>query len=490
MIGQYLPEFAEKFPHKPAVKADGVQVTYGEFYENVKKLQYHMQKKTGTDKGRKVAIFIGNKPAFLEVFLAAASLGWMGVPVDPKWTAGELADILAELQPDLAVFEKEPPPGFPFPSLVYAEVMLTEKSGLHWISHDDWERDFYIGYTSGSSGRPKGYIRNHRSWLESFRVAEEVFSISRDDGFFAPGPFCHSLSLFAAVHALHLGATVYIMESFAAEKAVDLIKKEPITLIYAVPTMIYAIVRECEKRGEQIGSLQKMIVTGAKWETEQKERAKLFFPNVSRYEFYGASELSFITYIDEKGFAENPKSIGRPFPGVDIRIVNDKGECLPPEKTGEVYVKSGMIFTGYYNRPELTEEVFHGGYVTVGDIGFVDEKGYLTLAGRKKNMIISGGLNIYPEEVEEVLRNHPAVKEAVVLGIPDPYWGERLTAFIEWEAEEEPGSLEVHCRRELPAYKCPKEYITVDRFPMTASGKVARNEFQKLVMEKRQAVER
>ena len=189
MIGQYLPEFAEKFPHKPAVKADGVQVTYGEFYENVKKLQYHMQKKTGTDKGRKVAIFIGNKPAFLEVFLAAASLGWMGVPVDPKWTAGELADILAELQPDLAVFEKEPPPGFPFPSLVYAEVMLTEKSGLHWISHDDWERDFYIGYTSGSSGRPKGYIRNHRSWLESFRVAEEVFSISRDDGFFAPGPF-------------------------------------------------------------------------------------------------------------------------------------------------------------------------------------------------------------------------------------------------------------------------------------------------------------
>lgn len=485
MIGEHLPAFAKYCPDKIAIKTEGLQITYAQVYENIKKLQFRMQQVAGAEKGKKVAIFIGNTPAFLEVFFAAATLGWIGIPIDPKWTDKELQRILAEIQPNLAVFQKNAR-DLPVPSLIYDEVMEAGPISS-WVSHPDAEQNFYIGFTSGSSGRQKGYTRNHRSWLESFRAAEEAFNITAEDCFFAPGPFCHSLSLFAAVHALHIGATVYITERFDAGKAADILKNEPITLIYAVPTMIYAITNVCKKANEQIRTLQKVIVSGSKWEAEQKKLTKEVFPSAERFEFYGASELSFISYVNEKVFAENPKSIGIPFPGVNIRIVNAKGESLPSGAVGEVFVKSDFVFSGYVNAPELNDEVFNGDYVTVGDIGYIDENGYLLLAGRKKNMIISGGLNIYPEEVEEVLKNHPFVKEAVVAGISDPYWGEKLTAFIEWEGKADTDSLDAYCRTELPAYKCPKEYIAVESFPMTASGKVARNEFHQTI-EKRMAV--
>lgn len=486
MIGQNLPELATQFPDKIAIKTEDHEVTYAAFYENTKKLQYHMRKIVGTEKSKKVAIFIGNTPSFLEVFFATVTLGWIGIPMDPKWSDTELETILAELQPDLAVFQKRPKEHASFPCLAYEQVIHSlEKSETPWDVDND--QDFYIGYTSGSSGRQKGYIRNHRSWLESFAAAEKAFSMTKEDYFFSPGPFCHSLSLFAAVHALHLGASVYISEFFDAEKATAALQSEAITIIYAVPTMLYAISNEFNKRNIKNEHLQKIIISGSKWEAQQKDQIKSYFPNAERLEFYGASELSFITYVDEKGFKENPKSIGIPFPGVDIRIADGKGLFLPTGKVGQVFVKSDLVFSGYINQPEATEEMFFDDYATVGDMGFFDKNGYLTLVGRKKNMIISGGLNIFPEEVEGVIRRHPSIEEVVVLGIPDEYWGEKLTAYIQWVKDEEDNALQQHCLRELPAYKCPKEYITVEHFPMTASGKIARKDFQRLV-EKRQVV--
>lgn len=484
MIGKNLPVLATQFPNKIAIKTEENEVTYAEFYENIKKLQHHMQEKAGTGKAKKVAIFIGNTPSFLEVFFASVTLGWIGIPIDPKWSDSELETILAELKPDLAFFQKNPNEYTSFPCLTYDRVIQSsEKGEIQWCV--DIEVDFYIGYTSGSSGRQKGYIRNHRSWLESFAAAEKAFSITKEDYFLAPGPFSHSLSLFAAVHALHIGASLYISESFAADKTTAALQSEPISLIYAVPTMLYAIVDEFNQRKFKNDHLQKIIISGSKWEAHQKNQVRSFFPNAERLEFYGASELSFITYVDEKGFKEHPKSIGIPFPGVDIRIVNENGGVLPTGEIGQVFVKSELIFSGYINQPEAYKEMFFGDYATVGDIGFFDKNGYLTLIGRKKNMIISGGLNIYPEEVEKVIRKHPAVEEVVVLGLRDEYWGEKLTAFVRWAKGEHTSALQQHCRYQLPAYKCPKNYITVDHFPMTASGKIARNDFQRSV-EKRQ----
>lgn len=486
MIGQNIPVLATQFPDKIAIKTEANEVTYAELYENIKKLQYHMQEKAGTGKGKKVAIFIGNTPSFLEVFFASVTLGWIGIPIDPKWSDSELKTILAEVKPELAVFQKRPKEYASFPCLAYEQAIRSlKKSGTEWVVNND--QDFYIGYTSGSSGRQKGYIRNHRSWLESFAAAEEAFSITNEDYFFAPGPFCHSLSLFAAVHALHIGASLYISEFFAAEKATAALQSEPISLFYAVPTMLYAIVDEFSQRKFKNDHLQKIIISGSKWEPQQKNQVRSFFPNAERLEFYGASELSFITYVDEKGFKENPKSIGIPFPEVDIRIVDGKGQFLPTGEVGQVFVKSDLVFSGYINQPEATEEMFFGDYATVGDIGFFDNNGYLTLVGRKKNMIISGGINIFPEEVEGVIRRHPSVAEVVVLGVPDEYWGEKLTAFIQWAKGADVSTLEHHCRLGLPAYKCPKDYITVDDFPMTASGKIARKDFQRFV-EKRMVV--
>jgi long-chain acyl-CoA synthetase len=331
---------------------------------------------------------------------------------------------------------------------------------------------FYIGFTSGSTGTPKGFQRHQRSWIDSFTGCNEAFQLSSKDIYCAPGPLCHSLSLFAAVYAIHIGASLVLSEKFEAQLLLDSIVKAEVSVLFVVPTMLQGFLHA--ESAIQIPSVTKILSSGAKWNPSMKKRVQRLFPNSERIEYYGASETSFISYLDEKGSLLKPSSVGKAFPGIEVTIKDRNGENLLSGEVGLLHVKSSMIFSGYLHEPldQLLEEI------TVGDLAYIDEQGFITLVGREKNMIISGGLNIYPEEIEQHLKSIEAIEEVVVAGLVDDYWGEKVIAFIKWKQDHFEGkqSLTDYCRKGLASYKCPKAFYSVDHIPYTISGKVARNE--------------
>jgi long-chain acyl-CoA synthetase len=478
IIGTTIKDRAQTTPNKRAIITTNEEISYGELYKRILLIQQNLIQILGKEKEKKIAIFIGNETSFLETFFAAITLGWIAVPIDPKWSVRELQMILDECRPDLVVYSQ----AFEHQS-IHFKIPAINVNALKQENHiveiewaDNEEQIFYIGYTSGSTGKPKGFMRHHRSWLESFKGAEIAFDLSCEDSFYAPGPLCHSLSLFAAVHAIHMGVTFYLTENFQPAHALELLENEPITVLYAVPTMLYALANEYRKHNKQNDRLNKILSSGAKWPAEQKQLVKSVFVRAKRYEFYGASELSFVTYLDEEGNRKRPESVGIPFPNVEIFILREDGTEADVGEIGTLYVKSNLVFSGYVNEHEALQEVFCGDLATVGDLAFWDEEGYITLVGRKKNMIISGGLNIYPEEVEAHIRKHPDVHEAAVIGVKDQYWGEKLVALIQWKegAGRSVADLKDYCRKHLASYKCPREFYEVTQMPLTSSGKIAR----------------
>jgi long-chain acyl-CoA synthetase len=485
IIGTTIENTARTMPNKRAIITKNEEISYSELYNRILCIQQNMIQMLGRDQEKKIAIFIGNESSFLETFFATITLGWIAVPIDPKWSLRELQIIMDECRPDLVVYSQEfeqQTAHFEIPA-VTINALKHENHNVELEWADKVEQIFYIGYTSGSTGKPKGFMRHHRSWLESFCGAEKAFDLSCEDSIYAPGPLCHSLSLFAAVHAIHLGASFYLTENFHPAYAMELLENEPITVLYAVPTMLYALIDEYRKHNKQNAQLKKILSSGAKWPAEQKQFIKSVFVHAKRYEFYGASELSFVTYLDEEGNKKRPESVGIPFPNVEIFIRREDGTEADVGEIGTLYVKSNLVFSGYVNESEELQDVFCGDLATVGDLAFRDEEGYITLVGRKKNMIISGGLNIYPEEVEAFLRKHPDVYEAAVIGVKDEYWGEKLVALIQWK-EGAIGSvtdLKEYCRKHLASYKCPREFYEVTQLPLTSSGKIAREKAAQII---------
>ncbi|MDQ0339331.1 acyl-CoA synthetase (AMP-forming)/AMP-acid ligase II [Caldalkalibacillus uzonensis] len=260
----------------------------------------------------------------------------------------------------------------------------------------------------------------------------------------------------------------------------------PVSVLFIVPTMAAAIMQELEHREEvpTAHHLQKIISSGAKWQAVDKRKLGTFFPHTGLYEFYGASELSFVSVLSPQDQLSRGASVGRPFYGVEISIRNQDGQEVAPGEVGQVYVKSDMFFSGYVHDQQATQEVLQGEWATVGDVGTVDEDGYLYLVGRAKNMIISGGLNVYPEEVERVLKQLPCIEEAAVIGVPDDYWGEKVAAVVKFRTGErlEQEEIRQYVRQYLARYKCPREIIEVSTFPYTSSGKIARRKLQEMIL--------
>lgn len=206
----------------------------------------------------------------------------------------------------------------------------------------------------------------------------------------------------------------------------------------------------------------------------------MLFPNADIIEFYGASELSFVSYLLDSDHETKGHTVGRPFPKVQTKIIKEDGAEARQGEVGLLSVKSPWVFNGYLNLPEESKQVIHNGWATVGDLAFMDEDGYYTIVGRKHNMIISGGLNVYPEEVENVIVQFSGIMEAAVIGLPDSYWGEKVIAVVSVK-ENSPmheDRLLNYCKKFLPNYKCPKQLVVVKEFPYTSSGKIARSELK------------
>ncbi|MCO4852520.1 AMP-binding protein [Bacillus vallismortis] len=494
-IADQIKSFAIISPDKTAIQTKKRKLTYQELDLSTNKVA-HALLDQNRSKGCKLAIIMDNSIEFLQVFVGAAKAGWSAVPLDPKWSSREVELVLEECAPELIVTEeayrgklKTTIHRFHVQTIEIdrgQEIKTSDKTLDNWTSDfpntyplDACQEDILlIGFTSGTTGKPKGYLRSHLTWFESFYATNDEFNIGYHDRIIAPGPLVHSLSLYAAIHTLFIGAEFYLMEKFEAGAFLDLLITESNLVVYMVPTMVQAVIEEQKKQNRTIYAPKAIISSGAKWSQESKLEVANYLYTTNIYEFYGSSEASFITVLNPEGNKSKPDSVGRAFRHVEISIRNKDGYEVESGDIGKIFIKSNMIFSGYFKMDEESKRVMHGEWLETGDYAKRDEDNFIFIVGRAKNMIISGGLNIYPEEIERVLNGLDEIDEAVIVGCPDQYWGEKPVAFIKWKAKQTLTLQEVkdYCSRYLASFKKPREMISVDSFPYTSSGKIARTQ--------------
>lgn len=427
----------------------------------------------------KVALVLPQSPAQALFFLACARAGREAQILDASWPTALRDDVLQRLAPDL-VLGTAPPATITFADPHDIAALRTALEGPNaTLTEADADALFYCGLTSGSTGAPRAYRRTHRSWLESFRADRLEFGIRADDVVLAPGSLTHSLFVYALAHGLHVGATVVMCTRFHPPDVLRLARHHRASVLYSVPSQAQLLADSARLRGEPpLGSLQWLLVTGAKWFSRDDPALRRLFPGARFVEFYGASETSFITLArDDERVPQG--SVGRAFDGVRITIRDEAHRALATGKAGRVFIESGMLFHSYAGAMDDAIERA-GDAICVGDVGYLDDDGFLFLTGRAKRMIVTAGKNLYPEEVEAVLRRHPAIAEAAVIGVADALRGERLVALVNLRAgalAPTRRDLIAFARTHLPLYKVPRRYARIAGWPYTHSAK---SDFQAL----------
>ena len=328
---------------------------------------------------------------------------------------------------------------------------------------------FYIGFTSGSTGMPKGFRRHHQSWTESLRICLDTFGADAASCVLAPGRFSHSLFLFGMVLGLWSGAGVVVQDRFSASRMVDTLRSGRTPCLVAVPSQLLVLLELASRRHvAPIDGLRLILISGARWMRERTPDLQALFPQARIVEFYGASETSFMAWMDADAHAP-AQAVGRPFANVDIDIRQPQ----PPLGTGQIFVRSHMLFMDYVGiEPDHTAAVRDGDWLSVRDMGYVDATGLLCLVGRENRMLVTQGKNLFPEEVEAVLMAHPEVVNVSVQGVPDAIRGQQVVAMLQLNPSTmTTADLTRLCRARLEGYKVPKRFMVCSDWPMTASGK-------------------
>ena len=338
-------------------------------------------------------------------------------------------------------------------------------------------------YTSGTTGKPKGVIRSHESHIAYYLHNAIDFDFNEHDVCLNVMPLCHINSIFFTFTFLYIGGSAYIHPalSFKPEEILEIIEREKITFISLIPTHYNLILNAPEEdKQRDVSSIRKLLCSSAPGRKSMKQAVMKFFPGVKLYEAYGSTEGGMVTILKPEYQMTKLGSIGFECIGTDIiKILDADGNEVPVGEIGELYSRGPMLFDEYYKLPEKTAESFKGGLFSAGDMARRDEDGYYYLVDRKKNMIITGGENVYPSEVEEIVGSHECVFDCAVIGLPDDKWGERVTAVV----IKKPGLTEKDvtkeelidcCKDRIAGYKRPKEviFIEADEMPRTGTGKI------------------
>lgn len=461
-VGQSLDAFAEDRPDQIALKCGSDQWSWQALLVAIEPVEAAIC--GGTDRGGRVALLLGDPAALLISFFACARTGRIAMVLDPDWPAGQRSDVLVDAAPDLIIDRQ-----------AYAQAgegkpktQVRSRTGGTAPLADD---PFYCGFTSGSTGRPKGYLRNHGSWLRSFDLSDREFAIPPRERIVVAGQLTHSLHLYGAVCGLERGHEVVLTPRFDPRTLLcNLSQGTHGSALYATPTQLHFLAEAVERKGP-LDAVRHVLSSGAKWQDKDRERLGGLFPNAQLIEFYGASETSFIT-VSCGGEAVPPGSVGRPPSEVRIAI-GDPERPAEPGTPGAIWVKSGLLFSGYLCGDDPRTR-WKDGWLTFGDEGYLDAHGYLFLTGRSNRMIVTSGLNVYPEEIETVLMAHPAVAGAVVTGLQDPVRGARLEAAVQLErpVANARDVLLAHCRQRLEIAKLPRRIHIFEQLPQTPGGKL------------------
>lgn len=412
----------------------------------------------------------------LATSLALMMAGWAVGVLDPGWTDVERHGAIGQLSPDLLVGARED--GWVECGVIGGAPVSRRTCGAVGGGAPPTpapEDVFYVGFTSGSSGVPKAFARSHESWWRSFVGLDE--RVALDAGaVLVPGPLSSSHFLFGALHGLHAGALVEVLSSSGGSVArimERLARDEPVAAMYVVPTMLQQLAEALP--GPPTTQPRIIFCAGARLDQATRDAVAVSLPTSTIVEYYGASELSFVA-IRIDGDDTPTGSVGRAFPGVDITIRDAHGQRCDVGAAGRIFVRSPLVFSGYRGVVPAGGAEQRGHEWSVGDVGHVDKHGFLYVAGRGSSLIITGGANVQPEEVEQVLAAAPGVTGCAVVGVDDARWGQVLVAAI----TTRDGTLRrADLRRvvgaRLARHKRPRRYIVLDALPLGRTGKIDRD---------------
>ena len=501
-IATMLRESAEINPDKPLCHINDLSFSYAQVDEISGRVAAALLA-TGLQRGDKVALQLPNLPQFLFTYFGLMKAGLVMVPLNPLLRAPEVAYHLQDSEATVLItfetFAEEAVKGASQLEGITTYVVnlpgndVRPEGTKHFdeLYFADDTRDIVptggdetavLLYTSGTTGKPKGAELTHLNLYMNCTVAGELFAFEETDIGVAVLPLFHVFGLSSVLNTtVRYGGTLVLIPRFELEPVVDAIEKHRCTIFSGVPTMYFGLLH-MDTTGRDLSSLRVGVSGGAAIPGEVIRAFEEKFPGCVVLEGYGLSESTSTTTFNVNAEQRKVLSIGKPIWGVEVRVVDESEVELEPgeENVGEIVIRGHNIMKGYYKNPEATAEAFKGGWFHTGDLAYKDKDGYLFIVDRKKDLIIRGGYNVYPREIEEVLYAHPAIAEAAVIGKPDDKLGEEVVAVVTVKAGASvtPEEVIAYCKEQMAAYKYPREVRIVDALPMGPTGKILKKELR------------
>ena len=459
----------------------------------------------GLSTGDRVVIMLPNCLNIAISMAAVAKAGGIIVPVSARLTGQEIKYLIDDSNPFAVIYSpdcrdviKDLSAAKNFIKIT-TNVALKNEISLNQIISNRTSKPPHLSgkqneeallcYTSGTTGEPKGVISTHQNiifgqcWLGALE-----WELHSTDRMLCITPMAHRIGIARLAGCFSLGSTLIIQEKFDPLMTIDLIEKENITHLGVVPTIVRMLLPQMEKYPAKCKTLKGILATGESFPIILKKRLFTALPDLQLYSFYSQTEAGLVSCLKPEQQETHPDSIGLPANGVEIRIVDRNLKDVPVESTGEMLVRCGKpgeatVMKRYFNRPDDTDAAFVDGWLRTGDLGRRDKDGYFYFVDRLKDMIISGGLNIYSREVEIALESYPGISEAAVIGVPDSLFGETVMAFLTCKELTSPPSnkeLALHCQKLIASYKKPRHIHFLDQLPRNRNGKIAKAELRTL----------
>ena len=503
-LATWVERNGQRFRLEPALaEGERVHATWGEFAGRTATVAAGLQEQFGLAVGDRVAVVMGNRPEYLEAMYAVWHAGLVAVPVNARLHRDEIAYVLLDCGATVVVTDDE-----------HASDVLSLVGSIDGLQAavvapgEQWDRlcaspparlvdrapddPAWIFYTSGTTGKPKGAVLTHRNLLMmSLSYFADIDPVAQQDCVLHAAPLSHGAGLYGLPHVARGAVSVFPDGGLDAAQLATLLRRWPGMSLFAAPIMVKRLATDPALAAADLSRLKTIIYGGAPMYLADLEIAlDAFGPRLAQ--IYGQGETPMtITSLSKADHAERDaphwrdrmQSVGFPRTDVEVRVIDDDGKPLPAGESGEVVVRGDVVMSGYWNQPEASAEALRDGWLHTGDIGSIDDDGYLTLRDRSKDLIISGGMNIYPREVEEALLRHPQVQAVAVIGRPDPEWGEAVVAFVVpvSGARLEVADLDQTCLDQIARFKRPKEYRFLEALPTSSYGKVLKRELRELL---------
>jgi len=493
IIPDILRHSAQLYPNKTAVIFESHALTYREFTEYCSKMGAALHG-LGLQRGERIAFLSLNSLELAAAHFAVPGCGMVVLPLNHRLSKQEILEILEDAKAAALVYSPE----FAAvvdgirPRLGFVKCVICTEAGrndpdLQALLQSAMPMDFEepiadelatLLYTSGTTGKPKGVQLSHANTASTLATLLIEERLVPDDIGLMVAPLFHVAGCHTFMALVARGCTVHLLPGFDPRKTLEALAENRATVTLLVPAMIGAILRLPDQDSFDTRALRLLVYAGAPMPETLLQTAIARFGNIF-FQIYGLTETSVLSCLRVEDHRQHEllSSAGREMYGCHLRLVDDRGEDVPPGYIGYIIAKGDNVTSGYWNAPQETARSLQGGWFETGDVAVKNEEGYLFLKDRKKDMIVTGGENVYPVEVENVLNKHPSINETAVIGIPDEEWGERVIALVNLKEGIDIGAKEVieFCREHLASYKCPKEVKFCAALPRTASGKIKKN---------------